>query len=1080
MGDYFVNSKLLRGIQIACVLAVFLAVFLPALKNKQRYDGLSAQRDAAIASAGTAKEENGNHDGLPAGSIDQADAGKDGTAGDDRSFEDVSDDMAAGLVRPVNLLTNDAADPVGIDPADIRFSWEYEWTSAVSKAGDGQSRSSDASSPAANPSDTVSWDQRAYQIYVYEKNKAEGDPLWDSGIVSGAQTLGIPYSGETLSSFTAYEWQVFCYGSDDQCYLSDRAGFVTGYGGDLATPFEGAQLITMDGEENVYYEGMPVYVKGFTSGEESQSTDKKLASAYFCVSALGQYEAYLNGEKIGKDMLAPGWTDYHDRLLYRVYDVTDLVDDNTKADIKTNHLAILLGTGWWAGRNAFGTYDYHRPALIAQLILQYEDGSRQIISTDETWHYVKDTAVRDADFFNGETYDLSKPDARTLSLMDVDAAAEKEELTEKPVFLSDDFHGVYTAYCGPAAEHLETYDRDPLKITIYKGTDQVVVPESAKDLGKIHVTGGEYFKNEEEVRALQENPVTLTKGETLIADLGQNMTGVPEIRVSGPDGCEVTVLFAEMLNDSGNLDRGNDGPMGSLYRASYRSAETTVKLILGDGTYVVGSNENEDKKGNDDGNSGENSGFVTYAPSLFYTGFRYLSLTATEDISVYGIKGLFIGNAAPESGSLETDSDDIKRLYENVRWSQRNNFLMVATDCPQRDERLGWMGDLGSFAATSMYNADLRTFYQKWADDLMDAQTQEGAYTDTVPATIHTGAGNGGWADAGIRIPLQVYQRYGDKAYLEKLYPSMKQYMDYLYAVSDFSAGGHIGPANIYGDWLSAENTDADFLCALWYGTDAATMKTIAEILGLPEEAAQYEELKAQIIDFIDQKYVKTRLNLSQTEMLFLLHYDLLKDDPRSMEEALISSVETNGYKVMTGFAGTPLLLPVLTDIGRSDVAYRVLLCRENPSWLYSVDQGATTIWERYDSFTLEKGFADAAMNSFDHFNEGSVAQWMYESLAGISVDHTKEVPIRISPKLPSQKNIQDQQKGIPGKVSGCYRSVYGNISVSWKQNSDDPTEARIEITIPPNTKAQVDLPLKGWESQVLAGGSYTFSGQID
>ncbi|MCR5339119.1 MAG: glycoside hydrolase family 78 protein [Lachnospiraceae bacterium] len=1092
------NHRIQRIIQIICVLAVFLAVFLPALKNKQRYDGLSAQRDAAIASAGTAKEENGNDGASSDGSNVLTDAGIEGVADDGGSTGEVSDDMAAGLVRPVNLLTNDAADPLGVDPADIRFSWEYEWISATSKSGDGQSGSSNVDDLAANNSNTTTWDQTAYQIYVYEKNKTEGDPLWDSGIVSGAQTLGIPYTGDTLSPFTAYEWQVFCYGSDEQCYLSQRASFVTGYVGDLAVPFEGAQLITMDGEENVYYEGMPVYVKGFTTGEEMKSADKKLASAYFCVSALGQYEAYLNGEKIGKDVLAPGWTDYHDRLLYRVYDVTDRIDMETGV----NHLAVLLGTGWWAGRNAFGTYDFHRPALIAQLILQYDDGSRQVVSTDESWHYVKDTAVRDADFFNGETFDLSKPDVRALSLglenrfentgkdsaenssegnaeNDNKENAEGTGAQEKPVQISEDFSGIYTVYCGPATEHIEAYDRDPKKITVYEGTDQIVIPESVKDLGKIHVTDGQYIKEGEE-DILATNPVRLAKGQTLIADLGQNMTGVPEIKVSGPDGCEVTVLFAEMLNDSGNLERGNDGPMGSLYRASYRSAETTVKLILGNHDNAserlrrfFGLSEEKQPDDTADSETADNDKIVTYSPSLFYTGFRYLSLTATEDISVYGIKGLFIGNASSESGTLETDSGDIKRLYENVKWSQRNNFLMVATDCPQRDERLGWMGDLGSFAATSMYNADLRSFYQKWADDLMDAQTPEGAYTDTVPATIHTGAGNGGWADAGIRIPLQVYERYGDKAYLEKLYPSMQQYMDYLYAVSDFG-DGRIGPANIYGDWLSAESTDADFLCALWYGADAASMKTIAEILDRPEDAAEYEELLSQIKDWIDEKYIQNRIHFSQTEMLFLLHYDLMKEDPKSMEEALVSSVEENGYKVMTGFAGTPLLLPVLTKIGRSDMACRVLLCRENPSWLYSVDQGATTIWERYDSFTLEKGFADAAMNSFDHFNEGSVAQWMYESLAGISVDHTKDVPILISPQLPSLGKSGDQPAGLPQKVSSRYHSVYGNITVSWEQTGDDPSDVRIEIIIPPNTQAQVELPIAGWESQVLPGGYYS------
>ncbi len=1113
------DNGIRRFLQIICVLAVFLAVFLPALKDKKAYDEMEAQRLLALGAgqSGQKKED-------MAGSEDGSDSSENAAAdsqgsGNGTMPHDGAAGAQTGLVKVTNLLTNDAVGPVGTDPETVTFSWEYEWTE--------EERQSE-----------VSWEQKAYQIYVYETGADHSDaPLWDSGFISGSQTLDIPYAGEALSPFTAYEWQVFGYGSDDQCYLSERAAFVTGYGGDLSKPFEGAQLITMDGEENVYYEGMPVYVKDFTPENAMHGTDKKLASAYFCVSALGQYEAYLNGEKIGQDVLAPGWTDYHDRLLYRVCDVTDLIKggqtvseagsdkeaevpdeaeakgDEGTSDRYTDHLAVLLGTGWWAGRNAFGTYDYHRPALIAQLILQYEDGSRQIISTDESWHYVKDTAVRDADFFNGETFDLSKPDVRMLSLgledgpqndrkdngqsstenNTQDSVKENTKDTkitepvEKPVMISEDFSGIYTVYCGPASEHVSAFDREPVKVTVYEGTDQIVIPESLKDLGKIHVEDSQYFKKDQKPsEELHKNPVRLSKGQTLIADLGQNMTGVPEIKISGPGGCEVTVLFAEMLNDSGNLDRGNDGPLGSLYRASYRSAETTVKLILGD---CPGSSDRKQRffgLSETDPSTDEtaNDQIVTYAPSLFYTGFRYLSLTATEDISVHGIKGLFIGNASREACELETDNESINRLCENVKWSQRNNFLLVATDCPQRDERLGWMGDLGSFAATSMYNADLRTFYRKWADDLMDAQTKEGAYTDTVPATIHTGAGNGGWADAGIRIPLQVYQRYGDKTYLEKLYPSMQRYMDYLQAVSDFSTGGRIGPANIYGDWLSVESTDADFLCALWYGADAAAMKQIAQILEIQEDVVQYEELLTQIREWIGENYLKKRGSFSQTEMLFLLHYDLLPEEEdgsglestwnkSTLADALATSVTGHDCKVMTGFAGTPLLLPVLMQIGREDLAWRVLLCRENPSWLYSVDQGATTIWERYDSFTLENGFADAAMNSFDHFNEGSVAQWMYESMAGITVDHTQEIPIQIAPEIPLSSNADGYPEDVPKKVSCSYHSVYGKIGVTWDLTGE---KTRVKIMLPPNVKAQVALPFGDSEAQILSDGSYEYT----
>jgi hypothetical protein len=401
------------------------------------------------------------------------------------------------------------------------------------------------------------------------------------------------------------------------------------------------------------------------------------------------------------------------------------------------------------------------------------------------------------------------------------------------------------------------------------------------------------------------------------------------------------------------------------------------------------------------------------------------------------------------------------------------------------------MGDLGSFAETSMYHADLRAFYDKWADDLIDAQTPEGAFPDTVPATIHTGAGNGGWAEAGILIPYEVYQRYGDLFYLEKLYPAMEKYMNYLAAVSDFETPeGRIGPGNIYGDWLGAQDTDSDFLCGLWYGVDARIMRDVATLLQKKEDAAAYEKRMEQIISYLEEHYlaIKAEQGFTQTELLFLLRYELyskggvLGEDPRqTLAEMLAKDVEQNDCKVMCGFAGTPLLLPVLCDIGREDLAYRVLLGEENPSWMYSVRQGATTIWERYDSYTMEQGFADAAMNSFDHFNEGSVAGWMYEWMAGIRVDHLQDTPITIHPAIPPYGKLSEEavSEKLPAKVSGRYHSVYGIIQVDW-QVSPDGQSVTFDLLLPETASAKVVLPIEGFEEKILGGGSYHFEGKIN
>ena len=307
----------------------------------------------------------------------------------------------------------------------------------------------------------------------------------------------------------------------------------------------------------------------------------------------------------------------------------------------------------------------------------------------------------------------------------------------------------------------------------------------------------------------------------------------------------------------------------------------------------------------------------------------------------------------------------------------------------------------------------------------------------------------------------------------------MERYMDYLSSVSSFD-GGRIGPAPVYGDWLAAEQTDPEFLCAMWYGADADAMRQVCGILKKSEEEKAYAELFEKIRKFLYTRYVSGK-SLTQTETLFLLHYHLL--DPENaggltedaLFEQLCSAVEENDYKLATGFAGTPLLLPELCRGGRQDLAYKVLLCRENPSWMYSIDQGATTIWERYDSYTKEKGFADAAMNSFDHFNEGSVAQWMYEQMAGICVDHTMEDPILISPYLPDASLSDTLQK-----VSGSYHSIYGTITVDWQiTGKGTGRTAAFDITVPVNTQAVLDLPIEGLERRSVPGGSYHFEGTL-
>lgn len=894
-----------------------------------------------------------------------------------------------------NPRVNYRINPTGVDGSDLVFSWE----------------------PGVM--------QKAYEIVVTQS----GAVVWDSGIVYSPDAVAVDYQGPELSDNLRYDYQIFVFDEDDNVSCSEPAFFETAFmNGEV---FDGAEFICMNLEENIYENGQAVYYKTFDSEK------KGLRRATFYGSALGIYDAYLNGQRIGDDELKPGWTDYNDTLLYNTYDITEYVKEN-------NSIAVMVGTGWWCGRNAFGTYEYHQPAFIGRIDLEYEDGSTQSIVTADDWKYTKNTAVRFADLFNGEIYDFSK-----VTTQEISEGMQVSPADEKPVHISTDFSGEFKSFYGYNVKCVEELSCNPQSAYAYKE-----IKNNSTDFGEIIVN--------ENYTAQDMFPLEIKKGETLIVDLGQNMTGVPYVEYGALPGTQIEIQFAEMLNDSGEEERGNDGPKGSLYRANYRSATTNV-------TILSGKDERE-----------------TYAPTFFYTGFRYLSLTADRDITLYDMKGLFVGNCAPVTGQILTDNEKVNRLWENVMWSQRNNFMLVATDCPQRDERLGWMGDLASFAQTSMYNQDLYTFYEKWLQDVRDAQTPDGAYTDTVPSVITTGSGNGGWAEAGILIPLEIYRKYGDENLLREHYDSMTKYMAYLASISSYKPEDkRMGPLTTYGDWLSTQLSDSNMISALWYQADALAMAETAEILGKNADARAYKKLYDEINAYILETYLykmpwergrserqraEIEYPLSQTEMLFLLRYSELTEKQEQLLVAdLKEDIETHNYKVMTGFAGTPILLSVLSQYGLTETAYRILLCEENPSWLYSVNQGATTIWERYDSYTRENGFADATMNSFNHFNEGSVAQWMYESMLGIRVDYTQENPVIIVPQIPADDT------GI-NYVSGFYDSVYGQIELEWRKDANG--EVNVRLKLPEHVRAKVVLPLEGMEETAITGGEYEWNGK--
>ncbi|AFC30614.1 alpha-L-rhamnosidase [Paenibacillus mucilaginosus 3016] len=534
------------------------------------------------------------------------------------------------------------------------------------------------------------------------------------------------------------------------------------------------------------------------------------------------------------------------------------------------------------------------------------------------------------------------------------------------------------------------------------------------------------------IRILEERkPVSIRRTEagTFIFDMGQNMVGWTEIAVTGKPGGRIVVSHAEMLN-----------PDGTLYLDNLRQA------VQQDCYICRGTGEVE-----------------RYEPHFTFHGFRYVELIGFEgEADLDTITGKVVHSDTPVTGTLETSDDMINRLYRNIVWGQRGNFLSVPTDCPQRDERLGWTGDAQIFARTASYNMDVSRFFTKYMLDIADCQQASGAFTDVAPDAgwiRHKmwndrlnwfAPDNSGWGDAGVIIPWTLYTMYGDTRILSTHYEAMQRWMAYLEGTTD----GLVRPgyAN-YADWLSiGENTPNEVLATAYFAYDALLMSRIAAILGHDEDSGSYGALHEKIAAAFRGAFVAqdgTIYGDTQTVYVLALSFGLLTETLRdSAISRLVGKIRANGDRLTTGFLGVGYLLPALTDHGRADIAYSLLKQEQFPSWMYSIRHGATTIWERWDGWTEEKGFQTPGMNSFNHYSLGSVGEWMYRYMAGIEAD----------PDAPgfARTIIRPHPGGGLQYVRAAYESLYGEIRVSWHREGE---RFRLEVTIPPGTKAKVVVP---------------------
>ena len=516
-------------------------------------------------------------------------------------------------------------------------------------------------------------------------------------------------------------------------------------------------------------------------------------------------------------------------------------------------------------------------------------------------------------------------------------------------------------------------------------------------------------------RLLELAPQKITHwGDAWIVDFGQNLVGCVRLAARGPAGAAITLRHGEMLS-----------PDGSLYTENLRPALATDTFIL------RGAPDRE-----------------TFEPHFTFHGFRYVEVTGyPATLTADNLRGIVVGSDTPSTGTFECSNPDLNRLYQNIVWGQRGNFLSVPTDCPQRDERMGWMGDAQVFAPTAARNADVAAFFAKWLVDIDDGQGTNGDYSDVCPRIDRPRPAMPVWGDAGIIIPWVMYTAYGDRAFLADNYPFMVRWIEFnLRRSTNLILSGGVG------DHLAPQRTPTDVVDTAYFANSAHLVARAAALLGKTDDAAKYDKLFHDIAEAFNQSFVSTNGIIkgdTQTAYILALQFELLPENRRTAAaRRLAEDVERNGH-LTTGFVGVGLICPTLTQIGRSDLAWQLVLTNTWPSWLFSVKNGATTIWERWDGWTPEHGFQDAAMNSFNHYSLGSVGAWFYSGAAGIQPDESN----------PGYKHFFLNPQFTPrlSEVKASLDSPYGLIASHWQVEND---QLLYEVTIPPNTTATLTLPV--------------------
>ena len=747
-----------------------------------------------------------------------------------------------------------------------------------------------------------------------------------------------------LTPCTRYYWRVYVTGDNGEHAVSESAYFETDK---MAEPWKAKWIGTAP--EDTFH---PVFVRSFLC----ENTVKR-ARLYIC--GLGLYEAYINGKKTGEELLAPFINDYREAFQYETYDVTGLLQKN-------NTICVYLGKGWYMGtfglglrKNNFGD----RMQVIAELHMEYEDGKKEIISTDESWGY-RGSDIEESGIYFGEIFN------RMLW--------NEKENPLRPA-LPTEVPGRLTGRYSPCVIRKEK-----------------IVP----------------------VRIIR-TPV----GETVV-DMGQNFGGIMEFYADFAVGTKIHIQCGEILQN------------GCFYHDNYRDAEA-VFVYVSDGRKEL------------------------VRPHFTSYGYRYLKVSGWPgELQKENITGWAVYSDLDRTGYIETSNRKISRLYENCLWSQRSNFLDMPTDCPQRSERLGWTGDAQVFASTACYNMDTRAFFRKFLKDLRYEQKRmNGGIPNYIPNLDHSKEACSVWGDAAVFIPATLYEKYGNSKEMEQYYPLMKDWVEYMTA-QDEAHGHHymFRPPSQFGDWLAQDGitpqsfkggTDDDYIGAVYYYRSTVLLAEMAGCLGKEKDAEYYSLLADKIRNAVLHEYFSPAGRLTvdtQAAYVIALKFGLYVDRDILIRQ-FKNRLKRDCYEIRCGFVGAPLLCTTLCENGMEDLAYHFLFKEEFPSWLYCVNLGATTIWERWNSMLEDGTCSGTGMNSFNHYAYGTIVEFLYAYVGGIRVGEKGFAEPLIAP-------VPDIRMG---DFKCSYDSAYGKYVCNWEIRENG--RFAIHVEIPFGCRAKVILP---------------------